>query len=570
MNSAPSQGTVVGRRAAFGRLDSRRPSLLGEALVLIGLLVVYDRIRALAPSRVFEAIANGFDFLRVEGPFAVERTFNLWVAAHPRVDALSVGYYQYVHIPAALGVLVWTYIAKPRWYRPIRNALVVTNIAGLIVFVVYPVAPPRLLPGAGFIDLVARAGFGTAHGPLPMNAYGAVPSLHLAWATCVAMVGLSICRRRWTRAVWIMHPVITAIVVVGTGNHYLLDVVAGTALGVGSSLLTGLRWRPRATNRARADGVPEPVSAPRTPQRSYTLVCFHAHPDDETLFTGGTIARAVAEGHRVVVVVATLGEAGLSADAKGEPGQTLGQVRSEELDAATEQLGAVGWRWLGYADSGRFGAASRVGDGPVPFVAAGIDEAAERLARILVDEGADVVTTYDAAGGYGHPDHVRVHEVGLRAADIAATPVVLQATGDRGRAMRAARALRLIPGLPDELRPSAVAAAFVDRDQLTHAADVSQYVDRKRAAMRAHRSQRSGGSGVRSLSFYLLLPRWLFGRAFGTEWFVEVGREPTNPLLDDVFASIRQSELGATRSPCATAEFEATVVPGLTPSQVAR
>ena len=89
------------------------------------------------------------------------------------------------------------------------------------------------------------------------------------------------------------------------------------------------------------------------------------------------------------------------------------------------------------------------------------DEAASRLAQILRDEKGDLLTTYDAAGGYGHPDHVRVHDVGARAAATAGTPVVLEATVDRRSLLRLARVLRLVPRLPDEFRPERIRSSFL-------------------------------------------------------------------------------------------------------------
>ncbi len=175
-----------------------------------------------------------------------------------------------------------------------------------------------------------------------------------------------------------------------------------------------------------------------------TIVSFHAHPDDEALLTGGTLARAAVEGHRVVLVVATSGEAGLAA---GDPGaDVLAQVRRDELAASAAVLGVARVVLLGHPDSG-LGPGRRADDGPVPFSALDPQTVAEELAAVLTAEDADVLTTYDAAGGYGHPDHVQVHRVGLRAAELAGTPVVLEATVDRELLVRATRLLRLAAGV---------------------------------------------------------------------------------------------------------------------------
>jgi LmbE family N-acetylglucosaminyl deacetylase len=258
----------------------------------------------------------------------------------------------------------------------------------------------------------------------------------------------------------------------------------------------------------------------------YTLVSFHAHPDDEALLTGGTLARVSAEGHRVVLVVATAGEAGLAGPA--ELGAGLGGVRLVELAASARALGCARVECLGYDDSGSDGSTR-----PGSFSAVDTAEAAARLARILIEESADVLTVYDRTGGYGHPDHVAVHHVGHAAARSAGTPVVLEATVDRDallRIIRFARGLRL----PFRMRPD----AYTARADLTHRIDVRAHLAAKRAALAAHASQSTGGSSVRTLRLLLRLPRPLFRLLLGQEWFVEVGRTP-GPLCGDVFDSLR-------------------------------
>jgi LmbE family N-acetylglucosaminyl deacetylase len=174
----------------------------------------------------------------------------------------------------------------------------------------------------------------------------------------------------------------------------------------------------------------------------HTVISFHAHPDDEALLTAGTLARAAAAGHRVVLVVATRGEAGLASTAMGT-GDVLAQRRTAELMRSAEALGCARVECLGYADSGMADAPSGIENA---FARVDTEEAARRLAEILLEEEADVLTIYDPAGGYGHPDHVQIHHVGIRAAELAATPVVLEATVDRGLLQRALRIISRAPG----------------------------------------------------------------------------------------------------------------------------
>src|SRR4051794_7919493 len=167
--------------------------------------------------------------------------------------------------------------------------------------------------------------------------------------------------------------------------------------------------------------------APRRPGRlgsmaTRTLVSFHAHPDDEALLTGGTLARAAAAGHPVVLVVATDGEAGAASHRAGGAGP--GRTPAAGPDRAAPPPRCSGVERLRLPDSGwRDGA---VAD-PGTFSRLPVAVAAEPLVRILRDERADALTVYDPAGGYGHPDHRQVHRAGLHAAALAGTPSVLEA-----------------------------------------------------------------------------------------------------------------------------------------------
>lgn len=268
----------------------------------------------------------------------------------------------------------------------------------------------------------------------------------------------------------------------------------------------------------------------------FTVVSFHAHPDDEAMLTSGTLARAAAAGHRVVIVVATAGESGL-ADVTLTADGSLGDRRRAELDESAAAIGAARVEVLGYGDSGYDGDHVTSGQS---FARADAGVAADRLAAILREERADVLTIYDRFGGYGHADHVQVHRVGLLAAESAGTRVVLEATVDRTLISRAVTVLRSIrwalPGLelPDAYRLNEV---YAGRAEITHRVDVTPFLDAKRRSLAAHASQAT--SGVRTLAILLRLPKPLFRLALGREWFVEQGRAPSTPPLDDIFASLR-------------------------------
>jgi LmbE family N-acetylglucosaminyl deacetylase len=147
-----------------------------------------------------------------------------------------------------------------------------------------------------------------------------------------------------------------------------------------------------------------------------TLMTVHAHPDDETIGTGGLMAKAVREGHRVVLVTCTRGELGeIVVPDMDTPDnhRRLGEIRADELEAAMAELGVTEWENLGYRDSGMMGTEGNLD--PRNFWQADLDEAARRLTFLVRRDRPDVMTTYNDFGGYGHPDHIRTHDVAVRA-----------------------------------------------------------------------------------------------------------------------------------------------------------
>lgn len=261
-----------------------------------------------------------------------------------------------------------------------------------------------------------------------------------------------------------------------------------------------------------------PASRATIPSVPRTLVTFHAHPDDEAIATGGVMARAADEGHRVVALFATGGELGEVPDGLLRDGETLAQRRLEETRAAAEILGVRRFEFLGYRDSGMAGEPTN--DAPGAFAVADVEEAARRVAEILVEESADVLTVYDDRGGYGHPDHIQVHRVGIRAAAIAGTPRVYEATMNRDhiRALIRARADEMAE--LEDVPPEEEFDIGSPASAITTTVDVRAYTTRKRAAMAAHASQ------IPAESFFLRMPEDAFREAFGWEWFIRRGERP--------------------------------------------
>ncbi|HST66367.1 MAG TPA: PIG-L family deacetylase [Mycobacteriales bacterium] len=238
----------------------------------------------------------------------------------------------------------------------------------------------------------------------------------------------------------------------------------------------------------------------RTRTRS-TVVVFHAHPDDEAIFTAATMHRLARHGARVVLVTATAGELG-PVLRRLRPGETLAARRRRELESAAAVLGVARLVLLGHRDSGMAGWDDNAH--PDALAAAPHDRVATRLADLCAEEGAEALVHYDPRGIYGHPDHVAVHRIGAAAA-LKAGITAYEATvaGDRPRTRR--------PHLVDR-----AAGARVGWD----AADIATVITAdaaetraKRRAMAAHASQVPADAVHRSG----------FAAAYGREWFRRIG-----------------------------------------------
>ena len=241
------------------------------------------------------------------------------------------------------------------------------------------------------------------------------------------------------------------------------------------------------------------------------VVFLHAHPDDEAIFTGGTMAMLSDAGHRVVLVVAT----------RGELGGTTAELRMEETCRAAELLGVGRVEFLRWHDSGMAGEPGN--DAPDAFCRAPLDEATAAVAAVLREESAAAMVTYDEWGIYGHPDHVQCHLVGRQAAESAGVATVYDATVDREylHFVETHLVVEAGGGRPEGL---GLAATSIGMPTLLidMAVDVSSVLERKRAAMAAH------GSQIPESASAMQLPVQAFAAVYGYEWFGRHG--PPGPL----------------------------------------
>jgi N-acetyl-1-D-myo-inositol-2-amino-2-deoxy-alpha-D-glucopyranoside deacetylase len=222
----------------------------------------------------------------------------------------------------------------------------------------------------------------------------------------------------------------------------------------------------------------------------------HAHPDDESITTGGTIARYAAEGAEVTVVTCTLGEEGeIIPPALSQLGSwaadQLGGYRFGELVAACEALGVGSHRYLGgpgrWRDSGMAGTPAAAH--PRAFTGGSLDEQAAQLAAVLDELRPQVVISYDSFGGYGHPDHIRAHEVTMAATPGArSVERVFHAVNSTEATSQGLAALRELPDLGFRVADDGELPVVPD-ERITTRIDVSRRLPVKRAALRAHATQ---------------------------------------------------------------------------------
>ncbi len=257
--STAGSANTAGNASTAGSANTAatgRPRLWAELILLSIGYGLYTLTRDLAPARRLLAFADADDIRTMEGwlHITVERQANLWLTVHPVLAMLADYYYATIHFVAVISVLVWLYWRRPALYRQARAVLVATTLAALTVFWLFPVAPPRLLPG--YVDtLVVQhtwGSWGTSGVTTLANQYAAMPSLHTAWAAWTAGVLVIAARRTAVRIVAVGYPLLTIAVIVATANHYLLDAVGGLVVLALSAVAVRVIGTDRAGGTAAA------------------------------------------------------------------------------------------------------------------------------------------------------------------------------------------------------------------------------------------------------------------------------------------------------------------------------
>lgn len=241
-----------------------RPNLMLELLLIRVGYWAYSYVRGNAPDSRSLAEGHGDQILGLETflHIDIEHSLNKLAAHTGWLRDFCDFYYTTFHFLVPIALLGWLYVRRAPHYRLARTALSFATLLGLLGFWFYPLAPPRLMPSAGFID--------TAHGPQDLskpdfgaltelsNQYAAMPSLHVGWSLWCAVVVFQMTRNHWLRALGALYPALTTFVVMSTANHYLLDAVGGVlVVTAGFAAARGLAQLRERTRSAPADGTPQ-------------------------------------------------------------------------------------------------------------------------------------------------------------------------------------------------------------------------------------------------------------------------------------------------------------------------
>lgn len=243
-----------------------RPRWWFELGFVVVLDLLYEMIRNEAPDQVAEAVGNSRSVLRVEHLVGldIESRINALFASHAWLAIPANYYYSTLHMVVAVAVLVWLYVARPTRYRRARSVLLAMTLIALVGYWLFPLAPPRLTTGGGFVDTVRVFSTWGMSPSAPVvsasNQYAAMPSMHVGWALWAGVMLARFAHRQWVRVLGVCYPLATFLVVLATANHFVLDglvaavvfVVAFGVVGLVSGVVSGLGSAP--VSRARRAG----------------------------------------------------------------------------------------------------------------------------------------------------------------------------------------------------------------------------------------------------------------------------------------------------------------------------
>ena len=255
---------MTGAQAGMVRQHARLRLLLHEVALVVAGVLVYFGVRGMTAGSRAAALDNARSLVEIEqrlGMRLEDEVQDLVLGWEPAVTLANWAYI-WGHWPVIAAVLVWLFLSRPEAYREVRGALLLSGAVGLVVFAGFPVAPPRLAD-PGIIDTVTEQSrsYRVLQPNALVNQYAALPSLHVGWDLLMGIAIVANARHAAVRAVGMLLPPVMVVAVVVTGNHYLLDGVAGAALVLASlTVVRGLSRSPEVAD----DGSPPPdVVVPR-------------------------------------------------------------------------------------------------------------------------------------------------------------------------------------------------------------------------------------------------------------------------------------------------------------------
>jgi hypothetical protein len=243
---------------------------LHEVVVVVVSFLIYFVIRGAVVDRAGEAMVRGLNLIKLEQRLHLyhELTMQSWILDHYWLIKLMNWVYLWGHMPLVILAAVWLYVRHRKAYFITRNAFLASGAIGVVIYWLFPVAPPRLIPFAGFIDTMAafdRVGYNAQEAKAFVNPYAAVPSLHFGWSLLLGVVVAWVSRKPWAYAFAVIWPTAMFFAVVMTGNHFILDAVAGglvsfAGLGIALAVAKYLAWPRMPWSRGRApDEAPTPA-----------------------------------------------------------------------------------------------------------------------------------------------------------------------------------------------------------------------------------------------------------------------------------------------------------------------
>ena len=234
-----------GRRPRLAATEPLRTGLLRfaafELAVWASLYAAYLAVRGATIGSPGTALANGRDIVALEQALGIFHEAQVQHALSA-LERLFSAYYMAGFAPLIAVTLFWLGLRQPQHYRELRTALLISISVATVVFVVFPAAPPRLIPDLGIADTVGLSGHDTgSFAGIRFNPYAAMPSMHVGWSLLVGLAGYRAARRRFLRLFFAAHPVVMVLAVTATGNHFALDAVAGAAIASAVAALVHMR-----------------------------------------------------------------------------------------------------------------------------------------------------------------------------------------------------------------------------------------------------------------------------------------------------------------------------------------